>query len=187
MKRYRTYVVNWLKEQKIAIAIVCLVLVVTVIRVKFVVDDLDRYSSRSKETFADWSFYYAVGAYVFMLSLFSVIAYRKRLLSIGCFLNGSVVILLITSYGKGLTDDVLLSMNTHYGKTSYYRTLTIVRYPEKRVFMAFGSKETLYEEELRALHVKRRLTPTPDLYSKSHGDTIHVRYARGFLGVEFRD
>lgn len=187
MKHFRTSFVNWLKEQKIRIVVVGILLVVMVVRMEVLGPDLDRYSSLVKRTFEDRSFYYAVGAYVLVLLLFSLVAYKKRILDIPRFLNGGVLILLLTCYGKGVADDLLLALNTHYGKTSYYRTLTIARYPEKRVFMAFGSKETLYEEELRALHAKRRSTSAPDLYSKSNGDTIRVRYATGFLGVEFRD
>ncbi|UMY64547.1 MULTISPECIES: hypothetical protein [unclassified Flavobacterium] len=187
MKRYRTAVVNWLKEQKIRFAVAGILLVVMFVRMEVLRPDLDRYSLSVKNAFEDQSFYYAVGVYLFVLLLFSIVAYRKRVLDVQSFVNVGFLILLLTWYCKGVADDVLLAMNTHFGKTSYHRTFTITRDGENHIYLAFGGSDILDKEDLTALHAKRRLTPTPDLYSKSHGDTIHVRYATGFLGVEFRD
>lgn len=102
------------------------------------------------------------------------------------FIGLTVTLLFPISILKGLTDDTLLAANTQYGKTTYFKTFTIIRSQEDKVFMAQHDTELLTKRELLALNAARS-GKSRDILSISSGDTIKVKYAKGFLDLEFRE
>ena len=102
-----------------------------------------------------------------------IFAIRRKLANRKIFINYIIAFLLITLFSKGLTDDLLLYLNSKINVENYTKNYIVLRYDPNKVFHIYDKKNEfiVFDEQLKKIDSVRLKRNLKSLYNLQNNDT----------------